>query len=144
MEVAMSTAVADHTVQHWLSKLNVLTEIRDPEGRVLGYYTPVSQPETDDEVEKRFLALALLWKHGQGPSSSLPQMIAHPAYLQIISLGKAVLPLLLRELAREPDHWFSALSAITGEDPVPPESRGHLRKMTAAWLQWGRQHGLVS
>lgn len=140
----MSTAVADYTVQDWLSKLNVLTEIRDGQGRVLGYFTPVDKCETADEVEKQFLALALLWKHGQGPGSSLPQMISHPAYLQIISLGQAALPLMLRELAREPDHWFSALSAITGEDPVPPEGRGHLQKMTTAWLDWGQQHGLVS
>jgi len=92
----MSTAVAGHAVQDWLSKLNALTEIRDSQGKVLGYYTPADHRETKDEIEKQFLALALLWKHGQGPGSSLSQMIAHPAYLQIISLGKAALPLLLR------------------------------------------------
>jgi hypothetical protein len=58
----------------------------------------------------------------------------HPAYQQIIGLGPAGVPLLLRELEREPDHWFWALRAITGEDPVPEEARGRLREMAAAWL----------
>ena len=38
------------------------------------------------------------------------------------------------ELRREPDHWFWALIAITGEDPVAPKDRGKLQEMTDAWL----------
>lgn len=71
----------------------------------------------------------------------MTQMVAHPAYLQIIGLGRAVLPYLLDELARQPDHWFHALSAITGEDPIPPSAEGNLAAMTPAWLAWGRAHG---
>jgi len=62
-------------------------------------------------------------------------MADHPAYQEIISLGEAVVPLLLREVAREPDHWFSALKAITGANPVSPSDRGHIDKMAAAWLE---------
>ena len=66
----------------------------------------------------------------------------HPAYQQIIGMGPAVVPLLLRELEREVDHWFWALKAITGADPVPPASRGKVREMAEAWLRWGREQGL--
>ena len=45
------------------------------------------------------------------------------------------------ELDREPDYWFWALQAITGEDPVPPAHRGDLSKMAAAWIRWGKQQG---
>ena len=54
--------------------------------------------------------------------------------------GPAVLPLLLRELQERPDHWFWALRAITGEDPVATEDRGKLDAMTAAWLRWAEKH----
>jgi hypothetical protein len=58
-------------------------------------------------------------------------------------MGTAVVPHLLRELERRPDHWFWALTAITGADPVKPEDRGKLRKMTDAWLRWGKEQGLT-
>ena len=38
--------------------------------------------------------------------------LKHPAYQQIISMGEAALPLILRELERNKDHWFLALMAI--------------------------------
>ena len=85
----------------------------------------------EPEFEKKFLALVAISRYDVFPASSTTQMVAHPAYLQIIGLGRAVLPYLLDELARQPDHWFYALSAITGEDPVPPNAEGNLAAMTA-------------
>ena len=70
-------------------------------------------------------------------------MVAHPAYQAIIGLGWPAVPLLLRDLEREPVHWFEVLQAITGEDPVAREQWGNIPAMAAAWLAWGRQHGLV-
>jgi hypothetical protein len=46
----------------------------------------------------------------------------HPAYQRIIEMGQPVMPLIFRELEREPDHWFWALQSITGENPVKLES----------------------
>jgi len=65
----------------------------------------------------------------------------HPAYQQIIGMGNPVVPLLLSELETTPDHWFWALNAITGADPVPEADRGIMEKMTKAWLKWGAEHG---
>lgn len=65
-------------------------------------------------------------------------------YQQIIGMGQAALPLILAELAREPDHWFWALEAITQEDPVPAEARGKVPEMADAWLAWGKQKGIVA
>jgi hypothetical protein len=69
-------------------------------------------------------------------------MVDHPAYQEIIALGPPAIPLLLAELRMEARYWFAALSAITGQDPVPAEDRGSVRKMTDAWLRWGKAHGL--
>jgi hypothetical protein len=52
--------------------------------------------------------------------------------------------LILEELAREPDHWFWALEAITNQQPIPSESVGRLEPSTLAWLEWGRREGLLA
>jgi hypothetical protein len=91
--------------------------------------------------EQRFHALVATWKRERGPHSSSARLAEHPAYLQIIDLGPEVVPLLLRELDQRPDHWFRALHALTGADPVDPECRGKPQEMAAAWLRWGREQG---
>jgi hypothetical protein len=91
--------------------------------------------------EARFLDLVATWKRERGPHSSSARLAEHPAYQEIIGLGPEVIPLLLRELERQPDHWFRALHALTGANPVPPESRGKVREMAEAWLRWGREQG---
>ncbi len=68
----------------------------------------------------------------------MTDMILHPAYQQIIGLGRGALPLILEELAQQPNYWFWALFAISGEDPVNVEDQSDLEKMTAAWLNWGK------
>ncbi len=91
----------------------------------------------------RFETLAAEWKAAVALTSSSSAIVAHPAYQAIIALGPPVVPLLLRELEREPAPWFEALKAITREDPVPPADWGYARAMAAAWLAWGRGHGLI-
>lgn len=94
------------------------------------------------EAEK-FQSLAEAWRQDVRFTSSLTEMILRPAYQRIIGMGYTAVPFLLRELERKPDHWFWALTAITGADPVPPENRGNLKKMTEAWLKWGKEQGLT-
>ena len=94
-------------------------------------------------VETQFRALARQWKEACGLMSSTSAMIAHPAYQAIIRLGPPAVPLLLRELEKEPVHWFEALRAITEQDPVQPADWGNIPAMASAWLAWGRSHQLV-
>lgn len=91
----------------------------------------------------QFHSLASRWKVETALLSSTTAMVSHPAYQAIIALGPGVVPLLLRELEHEPAHWFEALQAITGEDPVPPADWGKIPAMAAAWLAWGRDRGLT-
>ncbi len=46
-----------------------------------------------------------------------------------------------RDLEQKPDHWFWALRAITGDNPVKSEHRGRMKLMAEAWIQWGKEHG---
>ena len=49
----------------------------------------------------------------------------------------AELEQILEELeGDDPDHWFPALEAITGANPVPESDFGNLAKMADAWLGW--------
>ena len=48
------------------------------------------------------------------------------------------------ELEREPDHWFWALEAITGESPVPESDAGDIEASALAWVEWGREKGLLA
>ena len=69
-----------------------------------------------------------------------------PAYQHIIGMGESAVPLMLRELRDDPDpdHWFSALKAITEADPVPDEVRGNVKAMADAWVAWGEQEGYLT
>ncbi|MBE9096320.1 hypothetical protein [Tychonema sp. LEGE 07203] len=93
------------------------------------------------EIEETFLELAEQWRRETGMMSLVTKMSMHPAYQRIIGMGQAVVPLILRELEQEPDHWFWALQAITGANPVESEQRGRLKQMAEAWIQWGRENG---
>jgi hypothetical protein len=92
---------------------------------------------------EKFYSLVEAWRRDVRLTSSLTDMVLHPAYQRIIGMGVESVPFLLRELERKPDHWFWALTAITGVDPVPTEDRGKLRKMADAWLRWGKEQGLT-
>jgi hypothetical protein len=89
----------------------------------------------------RFLVLKMKWERETAHLSSAREMAIHPAYQQIIGMGPAVVPYILADLKSKPDHWFWALRAITGGDPVLPEHRGRIRQMADDWLVWGRQQG---
>ncbi len=118
-----------------------------------GYSSPLARiqravRQKQDQAEseramRQFLLHAMLWKVDRGPTSSPEELAMHPAYLRIIGMGRRVVPFIFRELAREPDHWFVALEALTNADPVPEEARGDLQKMANAWIHWGRNHGIT-
>ncbi len=107
-----------------------------------GKQTPSALTIDKSVEESRFRALVRKWKEDTQFLSSITDMAIHPSYQQIIGMGKDALPLLVDELRREPDHWFWALEAITGENPVPVTDRGNVAKMTQAWLNWAEQQGL--
>ena len=72
-------------------------------------------------------------------SSSISEVIACPAHLRIIAMGRRALPLIIEQLKSEedePDHWCAALEAITGENPVPEDAHGDTVRIAQAWIEW--------
>jgi hypothetical protein len=92
-------------------------------------------------LEFKFRSLAQQWQQETALLSRLDQKVLHPAYQQIIGIGAEVLPLIFLELEQQPNHWFWALKAITGANPIKPEHRGRVKLMAQDWLKWGRDHG---
>jgi hypothetical protein len=95
----------------------------------------------DQSTAARFAELASTWRADTEYLSSPAAMADHPAYREIIAMGEPAIPLILAELEARPDFWFEALRALTGENPVPIESRGNVNAMASAWLEWGHSHG---
>jgi len=106
--------------------------------------TPVQQPlngQHVETVEERFRRLEATWMAEVGHHSSTTKLVNHPAFQEIIGMGRAVVPLMLRDLEVRPRLWVWALPEITGAHPVPVSDRGNIGKMSEAWLCWARQNG---
>ena len=96
----------------------------------------------DRHAAELFRGLAAAWRSECAAAPAVPPT-AQPTFRQIVALGRAVVPLLLAELEREPAPWFLALQAVAGEDPVPPADCDRLAALAAAWLAWGRRQGYL-
>lgn len=97
--------------------------------------TPNTPAET---VEERFRRLAAVWHRDTDYLSSMGEADNHPAYQEIIGLGAEVVPFLVRDLAENHTHWFTALEAITGARPTSAADAGNIPRMAEAWLRWAK------
>ena len=112
------------------------------EGMTDGAHVHASSMQDQARLARNFQDLLEAWRRETWFLSHIQQRVLHPAYQRIIGMGWGAVPLILRELEQRPDHLLWALQAITGEDPA-----GHTRDLkagVAAWLQWGRERGLLS
>jgi hypothetical protein len=97
----------------------------------------------EKELARDFERYKLQWKVQRSPASAPEDIIRGWPYRAIIALGPEVIPLLLRELEKEPDDWFWALAILTGANPVPEDGKGKFAEMTKAWLAWGRENDYI-
>jgi hypothetical protein len=95
-------------------------------------------------IHERFNELKDDWKSKTRHLSNTVQISLVFSYQKIIGMGPPVVPLILAELEQEPDHWFWALEAITEQNPVTERDAGDIEASARAWVQWGRQSGLLS
>ena len=130
---ANAIAHSFNPVLDWTNKGAEATEI--PWEDVLLY---LEEPE---ELEELFVEHAERWKLETLHLSSLTNSAMHPSYPRIIGLGKQVIPLILEDLEQEPNHWFWALNAITGENPA--EHEYSVEGAARAWIEWGRERGYM-
>ena len=103
----------------------------------------VEEAGPEESLEQRFLELAEEWRNATMFDAFVGDLDQDPRYQAIIAMGEAAVPWILRDLAQTGDHWFHALRAITGEDPAADAQPGRIGEFRDAWLQWGRDRGLV-
>lgn len=99
----------------------------------------------DFAIEDQFNKLAFQWRKETGGYSTTPQITRNGRYVDIIGMGMKVVPLILKDLQKEPDYWFVALSHIVKPDvdPIAKEHFGDLEKMTEDWLKWGKENKII-
>ena len=114
---------------------------KESERSAVHYFIPISRQEADCLI--KFQELKAIWNADTAILSSITEIAMHPAYQQIIGMGRNAIPLILAEMKETPGHWFWALKSITGEDPVLPKQRGRIKEMTEAWINWGRAQGYI-
>jgi len=103
----------------------------------------MSTAEIAEPRHERFQSLKDDWKSRTRHLSNTAQIALVFSYQQIIGMGPQVVPLILADLQRETDHWFWALEAITGENPVTENDLGDMETMAQAWIAWGQKNGFV-
>lgn len=126
-----TTGVGQHAMQLQQRIQELTAHLGLPASRAL---------ETEREAFRR---LANRWRQQTAFSSSTTARAMHPDYQAIIGMGPSALPWILEDLQSSRSHWFWALKAISGVDPVPPQDRGDIPRMKKAWLDWGRAKGLL-
>jgi hypothetical protein len=105
---------------------------------------PTQDLTTNDTVEQQFRKLEAQWLADTAHLSSTTRLVQHPAFQEILRLGRAVVPFMLRDLEQRPRLWVWALPDITGVNPVAAADAGNIARMSEAWLQWGRENGYPS
>lgn len=128
--------------------INEVTELREEvaslrEIMTLPALSVSEQQQRHVELFEEFIRLAAQWQAETAGASVARRIVSHPAYLRIIGMGDRAVPWILDQLENGEAHWFEALHAITGANPVPDEDRGVYAKMTQAWLTWGRDNGWI-
>ncbi len=91
---------------------------------------------TEVSLRQRFKELAEQWHQETDHLSSITDIVLNFNYQRIIGMGSSAMPLILEELQKSGGHWFWALRAISGEEPVDAADRGNASKMKEAWVNW--------
>lgn len=89
---------------------------------------------TSPDPATRFATLRDQWERDTAILSNLTQIVAHPAYREIVSMGRDAVPLIIGELRRDPHHWFSALAEIVGADHAAGATT--LDEAARRWIAW--------
>jgi hypothetical protein len=98
---------------------------------------------TDQSLESKFKSFSKRWREEIGGESSLSRITGNVNYLKVINLGKEVVPLILKELQKEPAPWFVALRVLTEEEKVGRDHPGNFRQIADAWIKWGKDNKYI-
>ena len=97
-----------------------------------------------DNARLLFNSLAEWWHEATDALSSLNQKATHRAHRRIVEMGDQALTYILEDLRDRGGHWEMTLAEITHESPpIPSGYPMNALGTKEAWLQWGRDRGLI-
>lgn len=91
-----------------------------------------------ETLQTKFKRLRDLWNSETMHLFSVSEMAKHPAYLEIISMGKAVLPLIIEDMKYgKSGFWYYAIHVLTGSSPeIPSYARGKIHLLNLLYIAW--------
>jgi hypothetical protein len=97
---------------------------------------------TDEQpaIKSVFYNLYEKWEEEIKYQSSTDAIANNPFFNKIVNLGKDVIPYIIEVLRDTPGFLIIALHKITGVNPVKPENRGYIKKMSDDWIAWWEQN----
>lgn len=95
------------------------------------------------QLKKQFDFYSSIWKDETIFFSSISEITNNSAYISIISLGQEVLPLIIDDLKISDSHWFYALEALTGCNPIKENHKGIIPLMKNDWIEWAKENNLT-
>src|SRR5438105_5727881 len=96
------------------------------------------------QLAGRFAVLAKQLVDDAAGISAPRRLMRHPGYVEILTMGEAAVPLLLRRLETPGGRpvWLSLLGQITASPPgLGTDTIGDAAE---AWVQWGRRSGYIN
>lgn len=105
------------------------------------------QFRTNDAVRlrRRFDSLVNEWLPAARYQSNLGAVAMTVPYQEMIAMGPATIPLILRRLAQgDAPYWLWALRMLAGENEAVVKAGGSMVEARDAWLEWGRAQGYLS
>lgn len=91
----------------------------------------------DDSYEDRFNYLFNKWKEDTKFISDYNKIINDPSYLEILGLGKDILPFIFKSFKDNTGFWLHALEHITNKKKYIKKKNPTRKDFRDFWLTWG-------
>jgi hypothetical protein len=101
-------------------------------------------PSVNPSIEIEFKELAEKWEMETG-LFSVDRNRINDTFLDIISLGKQIIPFILNDILKykKAARWHLALKTLTKVNPVSIEDLNESNKIMEAWINWGRGNNII-
>ncbi len=104
----------------------------------------VDRAQREEAAAQEFRQLIRQWREESGGYSSPRKIISSQAYQQVIAMGEAAVPLILKEIQAGRGMFLEyALGKITGADATDESMQGQVELINEAWLKWGRDNKYI-
>jgi len=95
------------------------------------------------DVEEQFKVLADEWEQHRQEiwySSNINDYLKHPAYQEIVHLGKPAIPLIMERYKTDSLPWGFVLQEITGIPVIKDPKSFNPARVKEEWLKWWEQN----